>query len=85
MSGHGFGGKRGGPDKDRFPKWMTASMIEKAVREAYRYAYKIGDLQRSWEDGVEMIRQKFEGPWGNSVIQFWYNYTTNEIETAWPK
>ena len=27
MSGHSAGGNRGGPNKDRFPKWMTWSMI----------------------------------------------------------
>ena len=35
MSGHSAGGNRGGPKKDRFPQWMTAPMIERAIRIAY--------------------------------------------------
>ena len=85
MSGHGAGGNRGGPNKDRFPWGMTAAAIEKAIREAYRYAEKIGSVQKVWENGVEMTRQMFQGPWGERTIQFWYNYTTKTIETAWPK
>ena len=85
LSGHSSGGNRGGPKKDRFPGWMTAPLIEKAIREAYNAAEKIGALQYSWKDGVEQITQQFQGPWGNQVIQFWYNYTTKTIETAWPK
>jgi len=85
MSGHGAGGNRGGPNKDRFPWEMTAPMIEKAILEAYKHAEKIGTLQKSWENGKEVIRQLFQGKWGNQVIQFWYNYTTKTIETAWPK
>jgi len=84
MSGHSAGGNRG-PNNDRFPVEMTAPMIEKAVREAYRFAEKIGSLQYSWQNGVEQVRQLFQGPWGNRMIQFYYNYTTKTIETAWPK
>lgn len=32
ISGHGPNGNRG-PNKDRFPWWMTSSMIEKVVRQ----------------------------------------------------
>ena len=36
-------------------------------------------------NGVEMIRQLFEGTWSGGKIQFWYNYVTKTIESAWPK
>mgnify|MGYP003294119962 CR=1 FL=1 len=84
MSGHSFGGKRGGPNKDRFPWWMTEPMIEKAIREAYQTAEKIGSLQCSWQDGVWTIRQLFQGTSGGMFIRFWFNFTTNTIETGWP-
>ncbi len=85
LSGHGAGGNRGGPNKDRFPAWMSPAIIEKAIREAYENAYKAGSLQFSWENGVEVVKQFFRGTWQGGKIEFWYNYTTNTIETAWPK
>jgi RHS repeat-associated protein len=85
MSGHGAGGNRGGPNKDRFPWEMTSPMIEKVIREAYKAAEKIGPMQTSWENGKEMVRQFFQGIVDDQIVQFWYNYTTNTIETAWPK
>ena len=85
LSGHSAGGNRGGPNKDRFPIEMTAPAIEKAIREAYQCAQKIGEMQYSWQNGVEMIRQLFEGTWSGGKIQFWYNYVTKTIESAWPK
>ena len=76
MSGHSAEGKRGGPNKDRFPWWMSAKMIEKAIREAYAFCEKI----QTQGDRVLLI-----GPWGNYKIMMWLNIVTNEIETAWPK
>ena len=84
LSGHSAGGNRG-PNKDRFPPWMTAKMIEKAIREAYKHAEKMGSMQFSWEKGVEVVKQLFRGPWDDGYIYFWFNYTTNTIETAYPK
>ena len=84
LSGHGSGGNRG-PNKDRFPSWMTPEMIEMAIRFAYKNATKAGKLQYSWQKGVEMVRQFYRGRWGNMIIEFWFNFTTNTIETAWPK
>jgi len=79
------GGNRGGPNKDRFPGWMTPAMIERAIRTAYENAHKAGALQHSWENGVEVVKQFFQGKWEGGTIDYWYNYTTNTIETAWPK
>lgn len=84
MSGHSSGGNRG-PNKDRFPAWMTAPMIEKAITEAYKVAEKIGPLQYSWSNGVENVKQLLQGYWNGMRIQMWYNYTQKVIETAWPK
>ncbi|WP_312502282.1 RHS repeat-associated core domain-containing protein [Lacrimispora sp.] len=84
MSGHSSGGNRG-PNKDKFPPGMKEAAILKAIEDAYKHAEKIGERQYSWQNGVEQVRQLFQGPWGDGVIQFWYNFTTKTIETAWPK
>ena len=84
LSGHSAGGNRG-PNKDRFPPWMTAKMIEQAIRMAYNNAEKGGPLQLSWQDGEEIIRQFYKGPWTEGTIEFWFNYSKKTIETAWPK
>ena len=76
LSGHGPNDKRGGPKKDRFPWYMTAPAIEKAVRQAYRYGKVIN---RQGE------RVFVRGPWGRSYIEMWVNTVTDIIETAWPK
>lgn len=76
MSGHGFDGKRGGPGKDRFPKWATAATIERIIREAYKY----GERVKTQGDRV-FIR----GPWGNRLIEMWVNTVEKTIESAWPK
>ena len=77
MSGHGSGGNRGGPNKDRFPKWVTPTIAEQIIRTAYRYGEKI----RTQGDRV-LIR----GPWdGSRFIEMWVNTTTKMIESAWPK
>ena len=86
ISGHSDGGNRGGPDKDRFPEWMTPIAIERTVRYAYENADKIREMKLCWDevDG-EVIRQFLEGTCGNMRIQMWLNYTTKIIESAWPK
>ena len=77
MSGHGSSGNRGGPNKDRFPKWVTSTIAEQIIRTAYRYGEKI----RTQGDRV-LIR----GPWdGSHFIEMWVNTTTKMIESAWPK
>ena len=84
MSGHSSGGNRG-PNKDRFPSWMTPVLIEQAIRFAYKNAEKAGAMQYSWQNGVEMVRQFFRGQWNGISIEFWFNHTLKMIETAWPK
>ena len=76
MSGHTPGGGRGDGGKDNFPPGMTEAAILKAIKEAYKHAEKIAELQYTWKDGVEQVKQFFQGPWGDRIIQFWYNYTT---------
>ena len=86
ISGHSVGGNRGGPDKDRFPEWMTPIAIERAVRYAYENADKIREMKLCWDEvNGEVIRQFLEGTCGNMRIQMWLNYTTKIIESAWPK
>ena len=86
LSGHSSGGNRG-PNKDRFPSWMTPALIEKAIRFAYENAEKAGSMQYSWpKNGLgEVCKQFFIGHWGGMEIHFWFNYTMKIIETAWPK
>jgi len=76
LSGHGPNGSRGGPNKDRFPKWMTASSIAAAIREAYRY----GELLQRQGDRVFI-----QDPWNGYSIQMWVNTVKKIIESAWPK
>ena len=85
MSGHTEGGGRGDGGKDKWPNGMTGIQITKAIEEAYKNAKKMGHIQYSWQDGVEHARQFFQGIWNNRVVQFWFDYTTNQIDTAWPK
>lgn len=85
ISGHTAGGGRGDKNKDKWPVGMTSIQISRAIREAYNTAQKAGPLQYSWQDGVGHARQFFEGIWNNRVVQFWFDYTTNQIDSAWPK
>ena len=84
-SGHTTGGGRGGSNKDKCPDGMTESAIIKAIEEAYKNAEKAGPVQYSWQDDVEHARQFFEGIWNNRTVQFWFDYTTNQVDTTWPK
>ena len=63
MSGHGSGGNRGGPQKDRFPDWVTSTIAESIIRTAYKYGEKVltqGD------------RILVRGPWdGTHFIEMW--------------
>ena len=84
-SGHTTGGGRGDNNKDKWPDGMSEAAIIKAIEEAYKNAEKAGPVQHSWQDGVEHARQFFEGIWNNRTVQFWFDYTTNQIDSAWPK
>ena len=76
MSGHSAGGNRGGPKKDRFPPWMTAPMIERAIRIAYSCCEKVQ---------TQGDRVFLEGHYDRYTIQMWLNLVTKVIESAWPK
>ena len=41
MSGHSYGGNRGGPKKDRFPPGMTAPLIEKQLEKLINMLKKL--------------------------------------------
>jgi len=77
LSGHTYGGGRGGPNKDRFPKWMTAPVIEKAVREAYRHGVKL--TKQGGRVLVVGYSQQYK-----IVIKMWLNLSSKTIESAWP-
>ena len=66
---------------------MTTATILKCIEYAYKHADKLGELKTVWQDGIECVKQMFIGPMfqnGYGQIVFWFNYTLNEIETAWP-
>lgn len=84
LSGHGFNGYRG-PNKDRFPKWMSPALIEKAIRTAYDNAQKAGKRQLSYNTSGQIFKQFLRGKWNNMDIEMWYNITNKSIDTAWPK
>ena len=76
ISGHGPFGNRGGPNKDRFPWWMTSPAIEKAIREAYSTCKKLE---------TQGVRVHLIGDWLDYKIEMWFNMVTETIESAWPK
>ena len=78
LSGHGAGGKRGGPDKDKFPKWMTWPMIQKAIQEAYNTSKKLQT------QGDSVFLSGFSKTY-NIVVQMWVDLKTMVIKSAWPK
>jgi hypothetical protein len=71
-----------GANKDTFPEWMTKEDLKKSVLRAFKVKQKIDKLQRD----VEVKRQLFRGYDHECklTIEFWYNYNTKVIETAWP-
>jgi len=89
ISGHTPGGGRGDDNKDTFPPEMTEYQIYKAIEEAYNHPEKLGPVVESWQETfkgsgtyIEHARRFFQGPWGNRIIQFYFDYTTNTIDTA---
>jgi hypothetical protein len=85
ITGHTSGGGRGDGNKTLFSDGMTEAAILKAIEEAYKVAEKHGSIVYVWKDGVEQVKQFFQGAWNGGHIQFWFNYTTNTVESAWPK
>ncbi|MBQ7346815.1 MAG: RHS repeat-associated core domain-containing protein [Clostridia bacterium] len=77
---HPSGGK--GPNKDKFPGWMTAPFIEELVRKGYDYAVQ------NYPNTVIKIQESryyFEGLVDGQKIRIWYDYAENLIKTAFPK
>jgi len=77
LSGHTSTGARAIQSgiKDLFPSNMTASQIEKAIINAYRYGQKVA----TQGDSV-LVR----GPFGKGQIEMWVNKAEKLIETAYP-
>ena len=84
LSGHSFDGNRG-PNKSRFPKWMTPTLIETAIRFAYKNADKASEIKRCFEDGIEVVKQFFIGAYGDMEIEMWVDFSKKMIDSAWPK
>ena len=78
LSGHTPTGQRAVQSgiKDLFPESMTPAQIEGAIRQAYRYGTTVR---------VQGPRVQMQGPFGRSIIEFWFNRVTKIIETAYPK
>ncbi|TSC23068.1 polymorphic toxin-type HINT domain-containing protein [Corallococcus sp. Z5C101001] len=76
LSGHLRGGSRVSENKGLFQN-MTEKQIEKAVREAYRYAKTI-------ERQGPRVRAQGPGPSPAYVIEMWINLETKVMETAYP-
>lgn len=75
-SGHMKGGPRVSAAKDLFPESMSAAQVERAVRQAYRFA---GDRLATQGDRVLV-----QGQGGGLTIRMWVNRATKTIETAYP-
>ena len=84
MNNHFFGGS-GGPNKSKFPPGTTEATMLKIAEQAYKNAEKIGELQHSWYNGVEMVKQQFQALVNGVRYEFWFNYTTKTMETLYPK
>ncbi|MDL2302524.1 hypothetical protein LJC58_09240 [Lachnospiraceae bacterium OttesenSCG-928-D06] len=82
ISDHTTGGGRGDDNKDKWSNEMIEAAIAKTIEEAYKNAEKMDSVQYSWENGVEHATQFFQGVWNNTTVQFWFDYTTNQIRTA---
>ena len=78
---HPNGGK--GPKKDKFPKWMTAAMVEETVRNAYQSA--VNNLPQSIIKIQENVRYYLQGFVGDQKINIWFDFITKTITTAFPK
>jgi RHS repeat-associated protein len=68
--------------KDLFPKDWSSDKIEKAIREAYTNTFERLKVQRN---PLGEIRHKIRGNGKGLIIEMWYNATTQQIETAYPK
>ena len=78
---HPSGGK--GPNKDKFPKWMTGPMIEELVRNAYNNARN--NFPNSVIKIQQGVRYYLEGTSSGQKIRIWINVAKKVIETAFPK
>ena len=83
VSGHQVGGIRlqEGNKKSLFPADWSAEKIENAVREAYKNANKVLKRQITPEGHEKLYLEGSSKGW---KIRFWYNKTTQKIETAFP-
>lgn len=86
--------KSKGHMKDHYPYELTNLQIMEAIKEAYKNARKIGSKKINISnnptdmdpDAPYIGKQLYEGysKKYDLVIQFWYNFDYNFIESAWP-
>ena len=78
--------------KDYFPATMSMEKIVNYIGEAYKNAKKVSKRQIStlpgdkwWMYGTTTESIRYQGVTDDgTVIEFWYNFTRKEIETAYP-
>jgi RHS repeat-associated protein len=74
-SGHMAGGSRVSPNKDLFSENLSATQVERVVRQAYRYGERVA---------TQGERVLVRGEYGGQRIEMWVNTQTRTIETAYP-
>lgn len=79
ISGHTAGGSRVSPKKDLFPTTMDERQIERAIRQSYRNAARVGTQV---SDG--QTRLLMRGSYQGLDIEMWVNLDAKMIETAYP-
>jgi len=72
---HMVGGAEAGPRKDLFPEGLTPTQVLRLVKEAYRYARRVGS-----QGARVLVRGEADG----MTIEMWVNTETRTIETAYP-
>jgi hypothetical protein len=80
---YGKGAKTPGAKKDLFPERMTKEEINKSVLRAFRKKQKIGRRQPNYKGENRQQFIGYDHKTGLTIV-FWYNHTTQMIETAWP-
>lgn len=82
LGGSGFRtSTRANGNKTAFPERMTPQDIDRAVREAYSNSREVRSPRESPDGKIRLL----EGDSGDLTIQMFYNSTTKEIESAFPK
>ena len=79
----------GGPDKDKFQKWMTRKIIKEIIEEAYNDAYD--NFPKSINKGPQndikngRINYRLKGKSSQGKIEIWVDAVSKIINSAYPK